>query len=102
MKSTIVARNGILVDKATGAPIVSRRARIYAPRVQSDLPAYVSPRGTGVIEGRAARRNDMAAGNVRETDPSEWKDGFQNERFAKKRGLEWQPEGQHVKRIGDG
>ncbi len=41
------------------------------PYIQSDLPAYKSPLGTGVIEGRAARREDLKRGNCREVDPSE-------------------------------
>lgn len=36
-----------------------------------DLPGYRSPLGTGWIEGRRARREDMARGGVREVDPSE-------------------------------
>jgi hypothetical protein len=44
------------------------------PRIHiwGDLPAYKSPLGTGVIEGRAARREDMRRGNCREIDPSEF------------------------------
>jgi hypothetical protein len=44
------------------------------PRVfiWSDLKAYKSPLGTGVIEGRAARREDMKRGNCCEVDPSEY------------------------------
>ena len=39
--------------------------------VIGDLPAYKSPLGTGVIEGRSARREDMKRGDCREVDPSE-------------------------------
>lgn len=39
--------------------------------VMTDLPAYKSPLGTGVIEGRYARREDMKRGDCREVDPSE-------------------------------
>jgi len=50
------------------------RPRVSAsPMIWRDLPAYKSPLGTGVIEGRAARREDLARGNCREVDPSEWK-----------------------------
>lgn len=98
--TTYVVRNGIVVDKATGKP--SRGGRIAAPRVMSDLPAYKSPRGTGVVEGRAARRNDMAAGDCREVDPSEYRADYQNERYARKHGLEWNSDGVHVRRRADG
>lgn len=51
--------------------------RLYvppAPRVAvwGDLPAYKSPLGTGMVEGRAARREDLKRGNCREVDPGEF------------------------------
>lgn len=39
--------------------------------VWSDLPAYRSPVTGAWIEGRAARREDLARTNSREVDPSE-------------------------------
>lgn len=42
------------------------------PFVWNDLPGYKSPLGTGWIEGRAARREDLKRGGCREVDPSEW------------------------------
>lgn len=48
-------------------------ARIVAPRVISDTPAYMSPLGTGLIDGRRARREDLKRNNCREVDPSEHK-----------------------------
>lgn len=47
--------------------------RIVAPRIHSDLPAYMSPLGTGMIDGRRARREDLKRNNCREVDPSEHK-----------------------------
>lgn len=44
-----------------------------APMIQSDLPAYKSPLGTGWVEGRAARREEMKRHSVREVDPSEFR-----------------------------
>lgn len=44
-----------------------------SPAVWGDLPAYKSPLGTGVIEGRRARRDDLRRAGCRETDPSEFK-----------------------------
>lgn len=43
------------------------------PFIWSDLRAYKSPLGTGMIEGRAARREDLKRGGCREVDPSEWR-----------------------------
>lgn len=51
----------------------AQRTRAAAPMIQSDLPAYKSPLGTGWVEGRAARREEMKRHNVREVDPSEFR-----------------------------
>lgn len=58
------------------------------PHIWSDLPAYKSPLGTGVIEGRAARREEMKRSNCREVAPDEWKGGYRNAAFCRKHGLE--------------
>lgn len=65
-----------------------RRAAPVGPYVVSDLPAYKSPLGTGLIDGRAARREDLKRANCREVDPGEFKAVYRNPRFAKKYGLE--------------
>jgi len=70
-----VLRDGRYVDKRTGEPMLSdadRAKPIAAPMVVSDLPAYASPLGDGVIEGRAARREHFKRTNTREVDKSEW------------------------------
>ena len=79
--TTYVMRDGQLVEKSEAAP------HPRAPYVISDLPAYKSPLGTGVIDGRRARREDMKRGNCREVEPSEFRATYKNERFAKKYGL---------------
>lgn len=54
----------------------------------TDLPGYFSPLGDGKwVEGRTARREHLKRNNCREVDPSEWKPGYRNANFAKKRGL---------------
>lgn len=58
------------------------------PYVWSDLPAYKSPLGTGVVEGRTARREEMKRHNCREVDPTEFNAVYRNPKFAKKYGLE--------------
>jgi hypothetical protein len=78
--TTYVLRGGKLVEKHKAPP----RNVHY---VQSDLPAYKSPLGTGMIDGRAARREDLKRGNCREVDPSEHKvEGYYTERFARATG----------------
>lgn len=59
----------------------------HAFQIMRDLPGYKSPLGTGWIEGRAARREDLKRGGCREVDPSEWRGGYRNPHFALKRGL---------------
>jgi hypothetical protein len=49
------------------------RSDLPVPYVIGDLPAYKSPLGDGIIEGRAARREHFKRTNTREVDPSEWK-----------------------------
>lgn len=50
---------------------LDEKPRAEGPYIMGDLPAYKSPLGTGVIEGRAARREDLKRGGCREVDPSE-------------------------------
>lgn len=56
-------------------------------QIMRDLPAYKSPLGDGVIDGRAARREHFKRTNTREVDPSEFKATYRNPHFAVKRGL---------------
>jgi hypothetical protein len=68
-----VYRGGQFINKETGKPMEVPKRVIAAPMIASDLPAYMSPMGSGMIEGRAARREDMKRHNVREVAPDEWK-----------------------------
>lgn len=82
-----VWRDGIgFVDKKTGERMVLEHGDISCPAVISDLPAYMSPLGTGMIDGRAARREDLKRNNCREVDPSEYRPKYLNENFARKHG----------------
>ncbi len=60
------------------------------PRVflWNDLPGYRSPLGTGYIEGRAARREDLKRGNCREVDPSEFTPRLVNPKNAGQSGYD--------------
>jgi len=46
-----------------------------------DLPGYKSPLGTGWIEGRYQRREDLKRHGCREVDPSEFKFEMKNPRY---------------------
>lgn len=72
-----VLRDGKLVPK-TDAPA---RSGVMIVR---DLPAYKSPLGTGVVEGRAARREELKRHGCREVDPSEFKPSYTNQRYVEK------------------
>lgn len=87
--AVFVLRDGQRVNKRTGEPMLSdveRSKPLAAPMVVSDLPAYASPLGDGVIEGRAARREHFKRTNTREVDPGEWRERskqFQSQRAEK-------------------
>jgi len=82
--------DGTFVDKHTGEPMETT-GEVCAPMIASDIKAYMSPLGTGMIDGRRARREDLKRGNCREVDPSEHKVEYHDKKFAAKRGLEWTP-----------
>lgn len=62
------------------------RGDVPVPYIASDLPAYASPLGDGVIEGRRARREHLKRNGMREIDPTEHKPVYVNPEFAKKLG----------------
>ena len=63
------------------------RSDLAFPYVRGDLKPYVSPVTGKVIEGRAARREDLARTGCREVDPSEYKPIYKNYEFCQSRGL---------------
>lgn len=70
---------GCMVDKATGKPAKVRRVlppSFRAPRVQVDLPEYISPLSMKPVHGRRERREEMARYGVRAVDPSEKPDNL--------------------------
>ena len=82
---------GKLVDKAE---FHAKRANVSKfstvvpfPYIRGDLPPYRSPVTGKLIEGRAARREDLARSGCREVDPSEYKPVYRNYEFCQKRGL---------------
>jgi hypothetical protein len=69
---TELGRQRFIRDRAP-EPTVAR-SDLPMPFVVGDLPAYASPLGDGIIDGRAARREHFKRTNTREVDPGEWKE----------------------------
>ena len=51
--------------------IAPPKRSVKSIHVMSDTPGYMSPLGTGFIDGRRARREDLKRGGCREVDPGE-------------------------------
>ena len=81
----ILNRHGVWISKATGKPMRSTGA-IGLPTIRSDLPAYISPVTKKPVEGRAARREDLARAGAREVDPSEYRPTYENKHYAEANG----------------
>lgn len=84
-----VWRDNRWVDKETESkPLLTakerKRKKVCMPMVRGDLPAYISPVTGKLIEGRAARREDLARSGCREVDPSEYKPIYKNYEFCQK------------------
>ena len=71
-----------------GRKAVSKFAvAVPMPYVRGDLKAYTSPVTGKPIEGRSARREDLARSGCREVDPSEFKPVYRNYEFCQRRRL---------------
>lgn len=56
--------------------------RVCKPQIISDIAPYESPLGTGMIDGRRARREDLKRSGCREVDPSEYRPTFRSKKWA--------------------
>jgi hypothetical protein len=66
--------------------VSDKRSDFPCPYVRGDLPAYRSPVTGRVVDGRAARREDLARTGCREVEPSEYEPTFSSEKHAER---EW-------------
>ncbi|MBY3597562.1 hypothetical protein [Rhizobium bangladeshense] len=87
-----VRKNGVMVDKATGSPMLTDEDRakpIAVPFVMSDIPEYRSPIDGRLIGSRTQRRDDLKRNRCVEYEPSisPTKGKIRNKAFAAKRGL---------------
>ncbi len=89
---TYVMRNGQMVDKATGEPMLTDEQRagpVPTPQVYGDLPGYRSPIDGKWVEGRRARKYDLESnGCVDANEVSSGPKKLKNKRFIEKRGLQ--------------
>lgn len=91
MRSRYVMRGETLYDRETGERAPDVPDILVSPMIRSDLPSYISPITKKPVDGRAARREDMARSGSREVDPSEYKPVYHNKKYAESAGGEWQP-----------
>lgn len=87
-----VLRDGRLVDKDTGAPMVDDEARarpLQTPMTYGDLPGYHSPIDGRWIEGRRARKYDLERNGCIDAGdmPSKTSGKLKNAKFAAKHGM---------------
>ena len=83
---------GNLIDKAEYyarkfGEVASVTSDLPMPYIRSDIKPYTSPVTGKVIEGRAARREDLARSGCREVDPIEYKPIYRNYEFCQKHRL---------------
>lgn len=77
-----------MVDKDTGERMVQPGQPLRTPRVFGDYEGYQSPVDGRWIDGRVARREDMARHNCVDANDFAKPRKLKNERFAKKWGVE--------------
>lgn len=90
-----VTAAGQLRNKRTGELVPDDNRPIGAPQLVRDYAAYQSPVGTGMVEGRAAHREDLARSGCRLLEVGEpvepsgkpFRPVYKNPSFARKRGL---------------
>jgi hypothetical protein len=101
MRTTYVWRGGQFVNKETGDKMEATGDGISMPMIQSDYPAYYSHASGKMIEGRAARRDDLARTGCRPFEPDEGPKTCRSEKWAKKLGLEHDPNAGRPKHWAD-
>ena len=88
-----IDREGRLVNKRTGEVVPDDNRPISAPQLARDYAPYQSMAGGGMIDGRAAAREDLKRSGCRVMEKGEWNPVYRNPSFARKRGLPLEGEG---------
>jgi hypothetical protein len=84
-------RDGDWID-SEGNPAPKKSDGIHVPQLMSDLPAYYSVASNKWVEGRAARRDDLARTGCREVDPSEGPKYCHTKKWADRLRMDHQPQ----------
>jgi len=92
MKTTYRWDGERFVDKRTGEPMEAPDV-IAVPYIASDIAPYLSVASGKMVDGRAARREDLKRTGCREVDPSEYKiESARTEKWAKRLGVPHVPD----------
>ena len=92
--SVYVYRDGEMVDKATGEPMLTEADRekpLQAPRTFGDEEPFLSPVDGRVISGNREWKEDLKRNNcvpAQDLKPYDFKRKFKNKAFVEKRGLQ--------------
>ena len=87
-----VWRNGEFVDPTTNQPMdLPFKGQITLPHMRGDIQPYTSPITGQIVDGRAARREELKRHNCIEAGdkPRLNRGKVRNEKFARKHGLKW-------------
>ena len=63
--------------------------RIAVPMIQSDIPGYFSVASGKWVDGRSARRDDLARTGCRPAEPEEGPQYCTSKKWAQRLGMEW-------------
>lgn len=87
--ATYVYRDGVMVDKATLAPMNTGEYVPVVPMVIHDIAPYLSTVTGEYVSGRKAKADDLAKNNCIDAADMKSVGGgkFKSKAFAKKRGL---------------
>jgi hypothetical protein len=86
-----VWRDGQFVNKSTGLPMDIPDGPVCAPLIQSDIAGYMSMATGKYVDGRSAQRDDLARSGCRIMDPDEGPKTCRTEKWARRLGMEHDP-----------
>ena len=91
MITRAVWRDGKWRNRDTGEPLPDKSDGLIVPHVQSDYEAYYSHGSGKMIEGRKARRDDLARTGCRPVEPDEGPKYCHTKKWAERLKMDHQP-----------